>query len=90
MSQLHVAAISRCTWLVKHHPELKDSQIISLIGTTKETIAKIRARTHWNIVISAPNIQPCGLCNQTDLDAAITKAGGGETEEQVSNINELP
>ena len=26
-------------------PELKDSQIIRLNGTTKETIAKIRART---------------------------------------------
>ena len=36
-------------WLVKHHPELKDSQIVKLIGTTKETIVKIRERTHWNI-----------------------------------------
>ena len=27
-------------WLVKHHPELKDPQIIKLIGTTKETIEK--------------------------------------------------
>ncbi len=36
-------------WLVKHHPELKDSQIVKLIGTTKETITKIRERTHWNI-----------------------------------------
>ncbi|MEC7237428.1 MAG: cell cycle transcriptional regulator TrcR, partial [Pseudomonadota bacterium] len=36
-------------WLVKHHPELKDSQIVKLIGTTKETITKIRERTHLNI-----------------------------------------
>ena len=36
-------------WLVKHHPELKDAQIVKLIGTTKETITKIRERTHWNI-----------------------------------------
>ena len=32
-------------WLVKHHSELKDTQIIKLIGTTKETITKIRERT---------------------------------------------
>ena len=36
-------------WLVKNHPELKDSQISRLIGTTKSTIEKIRNRTHWNI-----------------------------------------
>ena len=61
-------------WLVKHHPELKDSQIIRLIGTTKETIAKIRARTHWNIAnISAKHPAMLGLCKQTDLDAAIPK-----------------
>ena len=32
-----------------------------------------------------------GLCKQEDLDAAITKAGGAaQTEEQVSDISELP
>jgi hypothetical protein len=32
-----------------------------------------------------------GLCKQTDLDAAISKAGGTtQTEEQLSNISELP
>jgi len=31
------------------------------------------------------------LCRQADLDAAITKAGGAtQTEEQVSDISELP
>ena len=79
-------------WLVKHHPELKDSQIIRLIGTTKETIAKIRERTHWNIAnISAKHPAMLGLCKQTDLDAAIAKAGGAvQTAEQVSDISELP
>ena len=79
-------------WLVKHHPELKDSQIIRLIGTTKETIAKIRERTHWNIAnISAKHPAMLGLCKQADLDAAITKAGGAaQPEEQVSDITELP
>ena len=35
-------------WLVRNHPELKDAQIMRLVGTTKSTIAGIRDRTHWN------------------------------------------
>jgi hypothetical protein len=79
-------------WLVKHHPELKDSQIVKLIGTTKDTIGKIRERTHWNIAnITAKHPAMLGLCRQEDLDAAIEKAGGAaQTEEQVSNMSELP
>ena len=79
-------------WLVKHHSELKDSQIIKLIGTTKETIAKIRERSHWNIAnITAKHPAMLGLCQQNDLNAAIEKAGGStQTEEQVSNMSELP
>ncbi|RNI20123.1 DUF1013 domain-containing protein [Paracoccus pantotrophus] len=62
-------------WLVKFHPELADSQISKLVGTTKPTIASIRDRTHWNI----QNIQPIdpvalGLCRQSELDAAVQKA----------------
>ena len=62
-------------WLVKFHPELADSQISKLVGTTKPTIQSIRERTHWNI----SNIQPVdpvalGLCKQTELDAAVQKA----------------
>ncbi len=79
-------------WLVKHHPELKDSQIVKLIGTTKDTINKIRERTHWNIAtITAKHPAMLGLCRQDDLNAAIEKAGGSvQTEEQVSTISELP
>ena len=79
-------------WLVKHHPELKDSQIVKLIGTTKETIGKIRERSHWNIAnITAKHPAMLGLCSQGDLDAAIEKAGGStRVEEQVSNLSELP
>jgi hypothetical protein len=62
-------------WLVKFHPELADSQIARLVGTTKPTIQSIRDRTHWNIA----NIQPIdpvalGLCKQSELDAAVQKA----------------
>lgn len=62
-------------WLLRNHPELKDSQVIRLVGTTKPTIQAIRERTHWN----SPNLQPqdpvtLGLCAQLDLDAEVTKA----------------
>jgi uncharacterized protein len=62
-------------WLVKFHPELTDSQISKLVGTTKPTIQSIRERTHWNI----SNIQPIdpvalGLCRQTELDMAVQRA----------------
>ena len=62
-------------WLLRNHPELKDSQIMRLVGTTKPTITQIRERTHWN----APNLTPqdpvtLGLCSQIDLDAEVKKA----------------
>ena len=62
-------------WLLRYHPELSDSQVMKLVGTTKTTIAAIRDRTHWN----TPNIKPVdpvslGLCSQIDLDFAVQKA----------------
>ncbi len=62
-------------WLLRNHPELKDSQIMRLVGTTKPTITQIRERSHWN----APNLTPqdpvtLGLCSQVDLDAEVKKA----------------
>lgn len=62
-------------WLVKFHPELADSQIAKLVGTTKPTIASIRDRTHWNIQNITP-IDPValGLAKQSELDAEVQKA----------------
>lgn len=62
-------------WLVRFHPELADSQIAKLVGTTKPTIISIRERSHWNIQNITP-IDPValGLCRQTELDAAVQKA----------------
>jgi len=62
-------------WLVRNHPELKESQIMRLVGTTKSTIQAIRERTHWN----ASNLQPMdpvtlGLCSQLDLDLEVSRA----------------
>jgi hypothetical protein len=62
-------------WLVRNHPELKDAQIIRLVGTTKTTIQQIRERTHWN----SASLQPMdpvtlGLCSQIDLDFEVQRA----------------
>ena len=62
-------------WLLRHHPELKDSQIAKLIGTTKTTILAVKDRTHWN----SPNIRPrdpvlLGLCSQSDLNVVVERA----------------
>ena len=90
-------------WLVRNHPELRDSEIIKLVGTTKPTIQAIRDRTHWN----SSNIQPqdpvtLGLCGQIELDAVVRKAGARvekETGEKIGTLrptadtiepNELP
>ncbi|MDE2030571.1 MAG: DUF1013 domain-containing protein [Alphaproteobacteria bacterium] len=63
------------SYLLKNHPELLDAQIARLLGTTKETINKVRERTHWN----AANIKPqnpvlMGLVKSADLEAAVKRA----------------
>jgi hypothetical protein len=62
-------------WLLRNHPELKDAQIMRLVGTTKTTIQGIRERTHWNAVNLAP-MDPVtlGLCSQIDLDMEVQRA----------------
>jgi uncharacterized protein len=62
-------------WLLRNHPELPESAVMKLVGTTKSTIAAIRDRSHWN----STNIKPVdpvslGLCSQLDLDFAVQKA----------------
>jgi uncharacterized protein len=62
-------------WLMKNHPEMKDAQIMRLVGTTKPTIAAIKNREHWN----SQNLVPqdpvtLGICSQVDLDAEVAKA----------------
>lgn len=62
-------------WLVRNHPELKDAQIMRLVGTTKPTIEAIRDRTHWNSANLVPQDPVAlGLCSQMDLDAEVERA----------------
>ncbi len=62
-------------FLLRTFPQLSEAQVGKLLGTTKDTIQKVRDRTHWN----SPNIKPrdpviLGLCSQTDLNAAVAQA----------------
>ena len=61
-------------WIVRHHPELPDSVISKLLGTTKSTIQSVRDRTHWNTPnIKAQHPVDLGLCTYTELNAAVEK-----------------
>jgi uncharacterized protein len=71
------------SWLLKNHPELTVAQIQKLIGTTKDTVVKVRDRTHWN----SPNIKPrhpvaLGLCTMEMLEAAVTRANRGKKRDE--------
>ena len=69
-------------FLLRNYPHLTDAQIIKLLGTTKDTIQKIRDRSHWN----SANIKPrdpviLGLCKQADLNDAVAAANDRLTRE---------
>ena len=62
-------------WFLRNHPEVADSQVAKLLGTTKATIDQVRNRTHWN----SANIKPVdpvtlGLSTQLELDAIVKRA----------------
>ena len=62
-------------YLMRNYPQLTEAQIAKLMGTTKETIQKVRDRTHWN----SANIKPrdpviLGLCTQSELHHMVTAA----------------
>jgi uncharacterized protein len=65
-------------WLLRNHPELKDAQIMRLVGTTKSTIDSVRDGTHWNTAnIQAMDPVTLGLCSQIDLDLEVKRASKG-------------
>ncbi len=65
---------------MRNHPELKDAQIIRLVGTTKTTIAAVREGTHWNNAnLTMMDPVTLGLCTQINLDAEVKKANKGQT-----------
>lgn len=62
-------------WIIKNYPELKDSQVCKLIGTTKPTIEAIRSGTHRDSSVIRPkNPVTIGLCSEADIEAALLAA----------------
>ena len=69
-------------WFIRNHPEVADSQISKLLGTTKATIDQVRNRSHWN----STNIKPVdpvtlGLVGQLELDDVVRKAADKRAKE---------
>ncbi|MGE3142475.1 MAG: DUF1013 domain-containing protein [Hyphomonadaceae bacterium] len=69
-------------WFLRNHPEVPDSKVVKLIGTTKATIEQVRERKHWN----SSNIKPVdpvslGLCTQIELDAVVSEAAAQRAKE---------
>ena len=59
-------------WVIKNYPEIKDTLVCKLIGTTKLTINSIRDGSHKD----AANIRPknpvtIGLCSEADIEKAL-------------------
>ena len=62
-------------WLIKNHPNLKDSQIAKLVGVTKNSITSIRNKNYWNYNnLTAKDPVAMNLFSQKDLILAIEKA----------------
>ena len=62
-------------FLLRNYPQLSEAQVVKLLGTTKETIQKVRDRAHWNSAnIKARDPVILGLCSQTDLNDSIAAA----------------
>jgi hypothetical protein len=62
-------------WLIKHHSQLKDSQIAKLIGVTKSTVTSIRNKSYWNYNnLNSKDPVAMSLFSQKDLIMAIEKA----------------
>jgi len=62
-------------WLTKNFPQLADSQIVKLVGSTKKTVDLIRTKRYWN----SSNLIPkdpvvANLCSQVDIKEAVDKA----------------
>ena len=62
-------------WLIKNFPQLSDSQIGKLVGSTKNTVSLIKNKNYWN----SSNLSPkdpvvSNLCSQIDIQNAVAKA----------------
>ena len=62
-------------WLIKNHPQLKDSQIAKLVGVTKNSVSSIRNKSYWNYNnLNSKDPVAMNLFAQKDLLLALEKA----------------
>jgi len=62
-------------WLLRNHPQLKDSQIAKLVGITKNSVTSIRNKSHWNYNSLSPKDPiAISLFTQKNLIETIEKA----------------
>jgi uncharacterized protein len=62
-------------WLIKHHPQLKDSQIAKLVGVTKNSVTSIRNKSYWNYNgLNPKDPVAMSLFSQKNLIEATEKA----------------
>ena len=61
-------------WFIRNIPDIPDSNICKIIGTTKKTVQDIRERTYWNIQnVRAQNPFEIGLCSKEEIESIIDK-----------------
>ncbi len=62
-------------WLIRQHPNLKDSQIAKLVSITKNSVSAIRNKSYWNYNnLNAKDPVAMGLFSQKDLIESLEKA----------------
>ena len=74
---------------VKNHPEIADSQIAKILGTTKPTIDSVRDRPHWNSAAIKP-VDPVtlGLVGQLELDEVVRRAAEKKAKDDAKRPRE--
>lgn len=73
-------------WLLKYYPNMPDSDIASLLSTTKTTVASIRNKTHARMNELKPRDPVLlGFCSQVELDR-VTSALKRATDEAKEKI----
>ena len=78
-------------WVIKNYPQMKDTQICKLIGTTKSTIEATRSGTHKDKAnIRAKNPVAIGLCSEQDIEKALMASQPKPVKEKKAKAKKKP
>lgn len=81
---------SAILWVIKNCPEIADSQIRKLVGTTNPTIDAIRNGTYKDMAsLRAKNPVAIGLCSEKDLDEALNTAREKIEKAEIKALKEM-